>query len=152
MKKIIFFILAAITMSACSYDIPPFRHVLFIDFEDIRSYGVEVTNGDMPQGAVTLGPYVESVFFGRAKKRMGKAIESDAFPNNAVFKTKTIYIGSQDSDLKSLNKSIAEEIKAIGGDGIANLTVKQLYNNELSRLYKMSLPLYHIEGIIYKNK
>lgn len=149
MKKLFLLIVIAASLTSCSdVTIPPFRHVLFIDFEEIRSYGVEVTNGNLPEGAIPLGPYVETVCYGRSKKRSRTTSESEAFPNQPVFKVQTTTIGSQDSDLKKLNASIANEVKKIGGDGIAKLAVSQTYNFE----YTIAVPYYHIEGIIYKNK
>ncbi len=152
MKKLFLLIVIAASLTSCSYTIPPFRHVLFIDFEDIRSYGVEVTNGNLPEGAIPLGPYVETVCYGRSSKRKGTVSESKAFPNQPEFKVQTINIGSEDSDLKQLNASLANEIKKIGGDGIAKLTVSQFYNTEYIKILGIAIPFYEIEGIIYKNK
>lgn len=155
MKKIILFIVLAVALSGCTAPqlaIAPFRHILFVDYQEIRSYGVEVTNGDIPNGAIPLGPYAETVCYGRQKIKIGKAEESEAFPNNAVFKRKNINIGNQETDLKLLNKSIAEEIKKVGGDGIAKFTVRQTYMSELEMDYSIIVPVYSIEGIIYKNK
>lgn len=156
MKKIIFFLLvAAAVLSGCSSSqitISPFRHVLFVDFEDIRSFGVEVTTEDMPDGAIPLGPYSETVCYGRQKVKIGKTEESEAFPNSPVFKRKSVNVGSQENDLKLLNKSIADEIKKAGGDGIAKFSVRQTYLSEMEMNLSIIVPVYSIEGIIYKTQ
>lgn len=155
MKKVFLFIIIVAALTGCTapeLTIAPFRHVMFVDYEEIRSYGVEVTNGDMPDGAIPLGPYVETVCYGRQKVRRGQTEESEAFPNNPVFKRKNINVGSQESDLKQLNKSIAEEIKKVGGDGIAKFSVRQTYMSEMETDLTIIVPVYSIEGVIYKNK
>lgn len=158
MKKIIFFILAAILLSACfptNNVIGAFRNILFIDFEDIRSYGVEVTNGDLPEGAIPLGPYSETVCFGRILKEKVEIEmqESEAFPNVVIAKNQkrtTVKVGNQKSDLTKLDKNIADAIKMVGGDGIAKLTVGETTTVDVYS--GLTAPVYHIRGIIYKNK
>lgn len=155
--KIITFIIFVAALAACdsqSYVISPFRNILFVNFEEIRSYGVEVTEGEKPDGTTTIGPYDELVCFGRSKKSVVEKQESKSFSNTPVFKEKFVYTGSQDTDLKTLNSNLAQEIKTIGGDGIAKLKVEQLFDTYVNKGsfidYSITYPVYRITGIIYK--
>lgn len=158
MKKLILFLFAVILLSACEtpkFSIPAFMDILFIDYEDIRSHGVEVTSGDPPQNAIPLGSYSEIVCYGRleTKVRDFEMGESDAFQNNVVAKkkkTEILKIGDEESDLRKLDKDIADAIKQLGGDGIANLTVKETTTTDIAN--KIVAPIYHIDGVIYRNK
>jgi len=167
MRKLLFVLVAVIALASCGATkefvgktvIPEQSFTFYVNYEDIRAEGCEVTENDVPEGAVSIGRLTRIVSFRREiirKKRLNpkwktrpveKNTAGDMYITDLKKEPKYVYdieiVGDYATDLKKLAADIANEAKRRGGKGIAKISV---------RLDKgtASVPEFIINGLIYR--
>lgn len=116
-------------------------HPVYIDYEEIKRNGIEVTEDDAPKNAEIIGRLSYVVRF----ERGSEAVKQKLDPNTddmIVPISKYKKIGSLEEDIKKLPQYIVHEIQKRKGKGIAKIDVSVTHFEDN--------PIFHIRGVIYR--
>ena len=142
--RLLFAAMVAALFTACasSYTDTGYRQSVYVDYEAIRAHGIEVTNGEVPNGRTAIGKLMEVRQFPRTYTRVNVPSKNsdDAYSHDT--KSKYLVRGNLDNDARILPDIIADEVRAHSGRGIAELSVVVVGEN--------SQPTFHISGIVYR--
>lgn len=147
MKKIAILLFGTVLFASCARTVthPGFEVTTFVDYSLFRNNGIEVTDGQVPDGCTPIGQITELIQKSRtytAEKITAKHNKNDDDMIIPLSKTIMKSDGSAELDTKYMAYRLAQIVKDNGGKGIAKLSVT-IRDAE-------TRPIFLISGIIYK--
>lgn len=147
MKKIAILFFGTVLFASCAKTVTDygFEVTTFVDYSLFRNNGIEVTDGQVPDGCTPIGQITELIqnsrtyTFEKVTEKRNKTDDDMIIP-----KSKTIVKsdGNAELDTKLMAYHLAKIVKDKGGKGIAKLLVT--IQDADTR------PIFLISGIIYK--
>ena len=147
MKKIAILFFGTVLFASCAKTVTDygFEKTTYVDYSLFRNNGIEVTDGQVPDGCTPIGQITEIIqnsrtyTFETIKEKRNEKDDDIIIP-----KSKTIITtdGSSELDTKYMANKLACIVKDKGGKGIAKLSVT--IQDADTR------PIFLISGIIYK--
>lgn len=147
MKKIAILFFGTVLFASCAKTVTDygFEVTTFVDYSLFRNNGIEVTDGQVPDGCTPIGQITELIqksrtyTFEKVTKKRNKNDDDMIIP---VSKTIIKSDGNAELDTKYMARRLAQIVKDKGGKGIAKLSVT--IRDADTR------PIFLISGIIYK--
>lgn len=147
MKKIAILFFGALLLASCAKTVtrPGFEVTTFVDYSLFRNNGIEVTDGQVPDGCIPIGQITEIIQNSRTYTAEKVTEKRNKYDDDMIIpRSKTIIKsdGSAELDTKYMAYRLAQIVKDNGGKGIAKLSVT--IRDADTR------PIFLISGIIYK--
>ena len=147
MKKIAILFFGTVLFASCAKTVtyPGFEVTTFVDYSLFRNNGIEVTDGQVPDGCTPIGQITEIVQYHRTYTFEKVTEKRNKYDDDMIVpKSKTIVKsdGNAELDTKLMAYHLAKIVKDKGGKGIAKLLVT--IQDADTR------PIFLISGIIYK--
>ena len=147
MKKIAILFFGTVLFTSCAKTVTDygFEVTTFVDYSLFRNNGIEVTDGQVPDGCTPIGQITELIqnsrtyTFEKVTEKRNNTDDDMIIPRSkTIIKTD----GSAKLDTKYMAYRLAQIVKDKGGKGIAKLSVTIRDAN--------TRPIFLISGIIYK--
>ena len=147
MKKIAILLFGTVLFASCARTVthPGFEVTTFVDYSLFRNNGIEVTDGQVPDGCTPIGQITELIQNSRTYTAEKVTEKRNKYDDDMIIpRSKTIIKsdGSAELDTKLMAYRLAQIVKDNGGKGIAKLLVT--IQDADTR------PIFLISGIIYK--
>lgn len=147
MKKIAILLFGTVLFASCAKTVtnPGFEVTTFVDYSLFRNNGIEVTDGQVPDGGTPIGQITEIIQKSRTYTVEKVTEKRDKYDDDMIIpRSKTIIKsdGSAELDTKYMAYRLAQIVKDNGGKGIAKLLVT-IQDADTH-------PIFLISGIIYK--
>lgn len=151
LKQITLAIFSAAIFSSCATQqvFPGFEETAFVDYSLFHKNGIQVYDGEVPEGGTPIGRLIEYVRFTRIYRfnsfKVDKKDKKDTGNDDIIVpKYKTIITSNSDhiKDIERLTTRISDLVKEKGGKGIANL--------KISVTNADTQPIFHVSGTVYK--
>ena len=147
LKQLTLAIFSVAIFSSCATQVfPGFEETAFVDYSLFHKNGIQVYDGEVPEGGTPIGRLIEYVRFTRVYYfKSNKIDKSDKGGDDIIVpKYKTTITSNSDhiKDIERLTTRISDLVKEKGGKGIANL--------KISVTNADTQPIFHVSGTVYK--